>query len=469
MDAGSLVFVCHHRHQAPRLAGTPPEKGASGLGDEYYPDLGNGGYDAQHYDLKLRVEPDTNELVAHSKMTAIAKQNLSSLNLDFHGLDIGGIKVNGEAAEFSREENTSELTIIPKSPLNAGQNFTVDVDYAGKPQAMNSRAGDFLVGWKNNGQGILVDSQPDGAQTWFPNNDHPLDKATYSLAIDVPRAFTAASNGTLLQIEEQGDRHTFHWASKDPMSSYLATVHIGDYVCDTQTGPGGLPIRNYFPPHLLEKARYDFGRTPEMIELFSKHFGKYPFEAYGAVVVDDQKALSGALETQTLSMFEPDLVTGDRRYESVVAHELGHQWFGNLVSLNQWRDLWLHEGFASYSEWLWLEHTDGKEALEAKADKAYGKLAAEPGIVIGRPPKDELFHHQVYLKGGLALHELRRKVGEEDFFGGLKCYLGAHAGDGEKNPSIGDFQKSMEEASGKPLGEFFQNWLYSEKLPARDA
>jgi len=327
-------------------------------------------------------------------------------------------------------------------------------------------AGSFLVGWKNNGQGVVVDSQPDGAQTWFPVNDHPRDKATYSMSIEVPKPYVVAANGTLLAVEDKGESLRYQFQTRDPMASYLATVNVGDYQLHTQEGPNGVPIRNYFPPELAEKALHEFGRTPEMMGLFNRLFGDYPYENYGVIVVNDPKAVSGAMETQTLSLFEPAMVTGDRANEDVVAHELGHHWFGNLVSCSQWRDPWLHEGFASYCEWLWLEHSQGPEALQQKSDDVRQWLSKRPGITIGEPPKDDLFNSQVYLKGALALHELRREVGDEPFFGGVRNYLQKHAGQGAKNPTVDDFRACIESSSGKELSGFFERWLYSADVPA---
>ena len=444
-----MKATCHHR--------------LSGLGDHYYPGLGNSGYDARHYDVRLKVEPDSNKVVGSSQMTAQALQDLSQFNLDFHGCQVDHVEVNGEEAFFQRQGD--ELTVVPATPLQSGQQFEVAVDYSGQPAAKNSLAGPSLVGWKHSPYGVVVDSQPDGGQTWLPVNDHPRDKATYSMSVDVPKPYVVAANGTLLAVDDQGDRHTYHWSSRDPMASYLATVNIGNYLREDSVGPNGLPIRNYFPPELADKARHDFGRTPEMLEFFGNLFGAYPYEAYGVIVVNDPKAVSGAMETQTLSLFDPSMVTGDRTNEDLVAHELAHHWFGNLVSVSQWSDLWLHEGFASYCEWLWLEHTQGPAALEEKAAQARDSLAQEPGIAIGTPPADDLFHGQVYLKGALALHTLRREVGDEAFFSGVRNYLQTHAGEGDKNPLISDFQQAMEKAARQSLGDFFQAWLYDTQLP----
>ncbi len=457
--------ICSHacRHHHPSHKGTP-KPGASGVGDQYYPSLGNDGYNAQHYDIQLKVDPASNQVQGKSEMRAQATADLNQFNLDFHGTEVKKVSVNGLPALFRRKED--ELIINPLLPLAQGEDFSVMVQYEGQPKAKDSLAGPFLVGWKNNGQGVVVDSQPDGAQTWFPVNDHPLDKATYSVQVEVPKPYVVAANGTLLQVEDKGETQNFKFSSRDPMASYLATVNIGNYVRDEQEGPNGIPIRNYYPPELAEKARFDFGRTPEMLGFFQKLFGPYPYENYGVIVVNDPKAVSGAMETQTLSLFEPAMVTGDRANEDVVAHELAHHWFGNLVSVAQWKDLVLHEGFATYCEWLWLEHTEGPEALAKKAGGVRKWLEKQEGITIGAPPPDNIFHSQVYVKGALALHELRLKVGDEAFFEATRSYIERHRGEGNSNVKMSDLRSIMEEKSGQSLEPFFQDWMYTATLPA---
>ena len=171
------------------------------------------------------------------------------------------------------------------------------------------------------------------------------------------------------------------------------------------------------------------------------------------------------METQTLSLFMPSLVTGDRRYEDVAAHELAHHWFGNQATVAQWKDLWLHEGFATLCEWLWLEHTEGAEALEREVSRTHSRLSHTRGIAISAPPANDLFNGQVYLKGGLALHALRRELGDETFFKGVRSYLVRHTGQFEKNATSQSFQAVMEEAAGHSLQPFFEAWVYGEELP----
>lgn len=464
-----------------------PTPGADGVGDPYFPLLGNGGYDARHYTIDLSVDVARNHVTGASTMDAKATQDLSSFNLDFRNFDIDRITVNGKEAPFSRKGG--ELTVVPVAPLLAGEDFSVAVSYHGKPVPWSSEGAPAMVGWKRYNDGICVDCEPDGASSWFPVNDHPRDKAAYTFKIDVPSKYTVAANGQLVQQESHDDRTRYTWEARDEMASYLAMIQIGVFVRKDEVGPNGLPIRNYFPPRMATDAEYDFGRTGQMIELFSSHFGAYPFEAYGATVVPKQN-VGGALECQTMSIFDPFVVTGDRYYENVVAHELAHQWFGDEVSTTSWKDIWLNEGFASYGEWLWQERNEGSASVDRTAREVYDWLGnranvtaattpesvrkmqaahdhhleqgAQGAIQIGAPPPSDLFDQQVYLKGALVLYALRKEVGDEAFFNGLRAWVAEKAGG---HGEIAEFRAVIERVSGKPLEGFFDQWLYQTALP----
>lgn len=345
--------------------GPEPERGS--LGDTYYPQLGNSGYDAQHYTIELTVDVEANTLDGTVTMEAEATEALEAFNLDFVGLEIEAILLDGEAVEYERAE--PELVILPDAPLAPGDTFTLTTHYSGEPGAIRSEAIFALIGWQNFGDGIFVASEPSGASGWYPVNDHPLDKATYTFRITVPQPYVVVANGRLTDEIAEGDLTTYVWEHDFPMASYLVTVGIDDFVREEQMGPGGVVIRHYFPPELAERAARDFANTPEMVAFFSDTFGPYPFEAYGVYVADTN--LGFALETQTVSLFARNWVTGTGEVEEAAAHELAHQWFGNSVTLAKWEDIWLNEGFATYASWLWHEHQSGPETLAYNAMAVY--------------------------------------------------------------------------------------------------
>ncbi len=360
--------------------------GATGIGDPFFPALGNGGYDAQHYVIELTADLATNTLDATVTLTALATQELSSFNLDFAGPTVLSVTVNDLPADWQRHER--ELIIVPSSVLPAGELFTVAVRYQGEPAQVSGSAIPLLVGWSNYGDGVFVASEPYGAMGWYPVNDHPLDKATYELRVTVPADYVVAANGTLQQTATQGQQVTYHWTSRDPIASYLVTVAIDQFASSTDTGPDGLPLRFYYPPDREQAVLADFARTGEMIAFFSELFGPYPFEAYGAVVVDAD--LPFALETQTLSLFGRNWLTGTGWAEEAVVHELAHQWFGNSVSLGRWSDIWLNEGFATYASWLWFEHDRGRQTLDTIVRRVYEQIAEDEASFLLQIPRSEL-------------------------------------------------------------------------------
>lgn len=428
----------------------------AGLGDPYFPKMGNAGYDAKTYDVKLDYDPSRRHLQASSTMTALALEPLDSFHLDFSGPDIQRILVNGEKASYRRLDG--ELIIQPQARLAPDSEFRVQVDYAGTPEPYHSPSAPVTIGWNPTEDGSYVISEPDGTATWLPVNDHPSDKAEYRFEITVPKGYTAVANGALKETREHGNGTTFVWDESGPMASYLATVNVGKFV-EEKTG-GAVPIHNFFPASVAREASHDFGRVEEMIDWFSERFGSYPFPVYGNLVLPAD--VPAALETQTRPVYGLGLVTGDRAHEDVVAHELAHHWFGNNVSVKNWKDIWLSEGFTNYATAMWTaEHEGGFAALDKRMKKIHRMLPPR-STPIGDPGSTEMFNPMVYLRGAVTLHALRKEVGDEAFFKTLRAWGEAFGG---KNATTSDFVALASRVCDKDLKGFFQRWVEEEALP----
>ncbi len=428
-------------------------------GDPYYPTLGNGGYDVAGYDVTMVVDPATNDIDATVVITATATDDLTEFNLDFRGFEIETLTVDGEASTFARSE--PELVIFPAAPLATGAEFVVQVDYGGIPTPVFSAAAPGDLGWVDNLAGSYIVNEPDGAEGWIPNNNHPTDKALFEFHITVPNDFQVAANGILAGPEDLGDG-TSRWdfVAETEMATYLASISIGSFeLQDGGTTPDGVVIRNYFPPRLTEEATFDFGRTDQMLEVFGELFGPYPFASYGSVVIDE--SLGFAMENQTLSLYGSDLVDGLRTWEWVSAHELTHQWFGDWVSPGRWQDIWLNEGFATYGEHLWREF--GPEGVDTFAtydsEWPFEKDFYGPP---GDPGSNNIFGGEVYIRGGATLHALRITLGDDAFFAGIRTYVERFGGGTATTP---DFIAVMEEAGDQDLDSFFDAWLYDLDAP----
>jgi aminopeptidase N len=458
-----VVIICAMLACDQLMVTSAPQAGSNGIGDSLYPDFGNGGYQVEKYTLDITVlDIATSNLTAIVTLEAQAAQDLHSFNLDFIGFEITAITINGQSADFER--NGQELTIFPDPALAENETFTAEIRYEGTPQVMYSQALHFQTGWVTYEGGSFVLSEPDGAASFFPANDHPLDKALYTFRVTVPEPYEVAANGVLTETVDNGDTSTFHFELRDPMASYLATININEFDVETMESPSGIPIRNYYADGLPQGVNEPFARQGEMLEYFSELYGPYPFEIYGALVMDTE--FGAALENQTMSIFGLDMVdlSDVEGTESVVAHELAHQWFGDSVSVADWSDIWLNEGFATYAQALWVEHLHGREGLDEYISGLYQEVAQFSQFypAPGDPEADDLFNGGVYFRGALTLHALRIEIGDEAFFETLRTYHERYKGG---NASTDDFIAVAEEISGSQLDDLFEDWLYQDQLP----
>ena len=431
-----------------------PSAGSEGLGDSYFPTLGNGGYDVLHYDISMDVDMQAQSFQALAKLSMQATQALSAFNVELWKLEVSQVSVNGEAASFTRDGR--EMQITPKQPLALGSKFEVSVNYGGSPEPAEdaSRPGRQGPGWHFMPSGVFTMSECVGAANWFPCNDHPRDRASFTFRITVPKPFVVAANGLLASETDNGETRTYVWECEDEMATYLATVNIAEFEMEYEEGPNGLPIWNFFPKDYPAASKLAFARQGEIIEFFESIFGPYPFHSAGAIVSNEP--LPGALETTTRPVY------GRGMPEVVVAHEIAHQWFGDSVAVDDWSDLWLNEGFASYAEVLWSENFEGFDRADAKLNQlhrlVYGRNVKSPVA----PGVRSLFGLEVYQRGSWTLHCLRTELGDEDFFEILYQWTQKQKG---KSVRTADFIAHCEAISGRKLDEFFETYLFSARTP----
>jgi aminopeptidase N len=429
--------------------------GAPGLGDPFFPLAGNGGYDVHHYGLALAYDPDTKVLDGRAAVTAVAKQDLDRFDLDLRGFDISRLRVNGRRAAFTR--NGQELVITPSRRLHAGRPFVVSVRYAGEPEVITD-PDESVEGWVPTPDGAFVVGEPQGAPGWFPANDNPRDKARYDVAVTVPRGNVAMGNGVLVKRFDHGDHTTWVWHEGAPMASYLATATNGRFKFTQRRGPHGLPIYDAvdsgFPQAEQEKAARNMAREPEILTFLSGLYGPYPFEAAGGIA-DDAPDVGYALESQTKPNY--DSVPSVR----TIVHELSHQWVGDSVTLKVWPDIWLHEGFATYSTWLWDEHEGGDSAQTTFNQVYAGWDWSQTAIP---PSAADLFGGPVYDRGAMTLHALRTRIGDRAFFRLLREWTAENR---YGNVRTADFVALAERISGQDLDAFFAAWLTGTSPPPK--
>ncbi|MFD4947436.1 M1 family metallopeptidase [Streptomyces sp. NPDC058239] len=437
--------------------------GAPGIGDPYYPASGNGGYDVSHYDLRLKYQPATDLLEGTATILATTTQELSRFDLDF-GLDVSEVRVNGKKAGYARSGD-QELEITPAAALAKDKAVTVVVRYAGKPSELKING---WTSWARTPDGAVAAQEPDSAVWWFPSNDHPLDKATYDISVSVPDGTQAISNGVLQSQSSKLGWTRFNWRAGKPQATYLTTLAIGRFDITTDTTSDGLPVVNAYSKDLGANggaARASIERTTEVAEWLTEVFGPYPFDALGGYSPNVKSGF--ALETQTRPFYSPKQFANGANV-SVVVHELAHQWYGDSVSVKGWKDIWINEGFARYSQWLWSEK-EGEGTAQELADYTYAQHPADDTfwtVKPGDPGPDNQFDAAVYDRGALAIQALRNKVGDETFFELLKGWPAEHA---YGNASVGDFVTFAERVSGRPLAGLFDTWLFQPTRPQAPA
>ncbi|AHH93769.1 M1 family metallopeptidase [Kutzneria viridogrisea] len=441
--------------------GQPPESrpprtvGAAGTassGDPYYPDSGNSGYLATKYEVSISYDPASRHLDGDTVVTAKAVQNLSELSLDLDGLDVRSVLLDGRKAEFGRSGG-HKLVVKPAEAVAENTTFTVQVRYEGTPAPVTT--GRNVEGWQVSATGgAFAAGEPHSASTWFPVNDTPANKAPFHLAARVPDGWSAISVGREGRTESKDGWTTYRWDEATPIAPYLTTVAIDKWAVERGQLADGTPVVSAFAPGAEDKKPLA-ARLPEILDFLASKFGKYPQDAAGGIFLAD--ALSFSLETQTRPTYAKwtDLTT--------TVHENAHQWWGDSVSVDKWKDVCLNECFASYAQWLWDEAKQGVNLDQRYRDtvrKHSGDTKFWGGKLYDMGAGNEF--GAVYDKGPMALHALRRLIGEDAFNAVLKGWPALHR---EGNASWTQFEDYATKTSGRDLTGFFGAWFRGTVVP----
>ncbi|HEY6394396.1 MAG TPA: DUF3458 domain-containing protein, partial [Candidatus Binataceae bacterium] len=428
--------------------------------------------DIRHIRLEVALDFERKEIsgTATHRLAAIL-DGLDRLEFDECELTIKSVRASGQAVPFETGDNKIKVSLA--SSLKAGDEIEIAIEYSARP-----RRGLFFVGPDAAYPGKPVEAWTQGededSRFWFPCYDYPNDRATSEVIATVPANFTAISNGAL--VSTTADRatktRTFHYRHDLPHSAYLITLAAGEFIA-IEDRAGNVPVLYYVHKGREEDARRAFGNTPRMIEFFSRKIGvPYPYAKYAQVAVTD--FIFGGMEntsatTQTADTLHDARAHLDFKSDPLVAHELAHQWWGDLLTCRDWAHAWLNEGFATYFEALWCEEDLGADEFAWNLRQDREQYLFEDSHHYRRPivcnryrvPID-LFDAHLYSKGSLVLHMLRRLTGDKIFYKALNLYCTRHRG---ANVITQDLQHAFEDASGRNLDFFFDQWVYKAGHP----
>jgi aminopeptidase N len=450
------------------LAAAPPAPYGSAVShpreDPYYPAQGDPGIDALHYDLDLTWSPRSRVLDGVATIEFRATRDTGAdgtVRLDLgRPLATHEISLDGAPVRSTRLRRGDLVVTAPG--LAQGSRHTLRIVYSGSPrpvQAPVTRSDFDTTGWTTlrNGQ-VWTMQEPWGAYTWYPVNDHPSDKAFYDARIDVPSRWTGVFNGELLANRVVGGRRITRWHLDAPAASYLTTIAIGPFTRSTQTGPHGLPLTYWVRPNDGDRLA-TLRRSPDLLRWLEERLGAYPFDRAGAVVVRS----SSAMETQTLVTMGDDVRNGPGDYLEVLLHEYAHQWYGDTVTPNNWKDLWLNEGFAMYLEARWSADQGRVPMAQwrdhwASGDQGWRRQYGPPGEY----DKDQFASINVYYCSALMLDRLRARVGGRDFARLVRAWPRAQR---NGNADRGEWVQFAERVTGEELSRFVHEWLTSPTTP----
>ncbi|MDP8268554.1 MAG: M1 family aminopeptidase [Candidatus Tenebribacter davisii] len=413
------------------------------------------GFDVLHYDIIMHIQEATDFVSGAVIAVVEAEETISEISYELEAMTVIDVQLNGSSANYTYD---GSLITIELGTMNPGDQFTTIVEYSGYPiwNGLGFFFGNTL---------IFTLSDPNASRFWWPCYDHPWDKAITDLHITVRSDWLAACNGIRTSILDNGNGTSTHnWEGSNPMATYLVSIVAQNYVELNDTF-GDIPIQNFAPPSMAVNAEEDFTNLPFMMETYTDLYGEYPFEKYGNAVTNF--ATYSAMEHQTMTTLGSGNINGNHGGEITIAHELSHQWFGDCLTCLTWKDIWLSEGFATYSEALYMNAWQGYQAMldyiHTSIHQYYLSWGGSSPHTVYDPPAGAYFTPATYEKPASVLHMLRLKTGDDVFFQILQTYFNEfHNG----NVVTDDFQQVCETVSGLDLDQFFLQWIYQPGLPS---
>ena len=466
LDSGYSLGLFNQQIHAP----TPKARSFELTGDRvhYAPDRPA---DVKHVKLDIALDFEREAVSGTVSTTfSVLYEEVKTISFDAIELQIERVTLE-DGKELAFSADGKKLTISLDRPYHHGEEFTITVQYHAKP-----RTGLHFVKPAPEDPTRPVQAwsfgQPRYHSYWFPCHDAPNDRATTEILVTVPANFLTVANGNLLSVTGNGATKTHHWRHDIPHATYLVSLVVSDFAV-IEDSYHGKPVNYYVRHDRKDDAHFYMGKTPEMMRFFSEYTGvEYPYDKYAQTVVE---LYTGAMEHTTATTHSFLLLLDERAaldfdYVPVVAHELAHQWFGDLVTCRDWPNGWLNEGFATYFEELWNEHDLGNDYFkQSMFNLKQGYLHEDRHyrrpIVYHVYHSDgfELFDGHMYNKGGWVLHMLRHQLGEATFRRAVKTYLERYR---EREVITADLERTFEEVSGRSLAQFFQQWVYQGGYPA---
>ncbi|MGW5274747.1 M1 family metallopeptidase [Streptomyces sp. NPDC004044] len=446
------------------VAATLPAPVPLGIGDSLFPHLGNPGYDVLSYDIGFTYHGNNKPLDAVTTIDARTTEPLDRINLDFARGTVRTVDINGLRADFASADE--DLVVEAPGRLPAGVPLHITVRHTSDPSGDQNSGG-----WLRTSDGLAMANQADAAHRVFPSNDHPADKAYFTFRVTAPKELTVVANGLSAGKVRHGSSTTWTYRTAHPMATELAQVSIGRSTVLERTGPHGLPVRDVVPAADAKDLERWLKKTPGQLEWMERQVGRYPFETYGLLIADTKTGFE--LETQTLTLFERSVFTAgiypEWYVDSIMVHELAHQWFGDSVSPQAWSDLWLNEGHASWYEARYAEE-HAKRPLERRMRDAYTR--SDSWRAAGGPParpvapspgqKISIFRPAVYDGSALVLYALRQEIGEPAFDQLERRWVRTHR---DSTATTKDFVRLASQIAARDLTAFFDGWLYGAKTP----